>query len=159
MSSDANQPAAATRARILTILWLAFLTAVGLYAVVLFFILSSNEAAPAQTAEALRQAFLTVGAVLAVACLWWRRRFASPAAAPAVPRPTDVSEKNTMGETIRRCVVAWAMADAIAVLGLVLAILSREVDDFLPFAAAAVVVLYLNRPAVWPTPSGTGESR
>jgi hypothetical protein len=64
--------------------------------------------------------------------------------------------ENAIGEAMRHCVVAWAMAEAIAVLGLVLAILSREVDDFLPFAAAAVVVLYLNRPAVWPIVSGRG---
>jgi F0F1-type ATP synthase membrane subunit c/vacuolar-type H+-ATPase subunit K len=147
--------AVATGARILTVLWLAFLAAVGLYAVVLFFLRSNTEAAPVPGVEMLRQVFLAVGATLAVGSLWWRRRFSRAAAEGAGIGAAEVPE-NAIGEAMRHCVVAWAMAEAIAVLGLVLAILSREVDDFLPFAAAAVVVLYLNRPAVWPIVSGRG---
>lgn len=43
-------------------------------------------------------------------------------------------------------IVLWAMREAIAILGVVLAILTRNFTIALPFAAAALVLVFMARP-------------
>lgn len=149
MSPETTQPPIATRVRILTILWLAFLVAVGIYAVVLFFIVTTTDVPPVMPVETLRLVLQVIGGALAFLSLWWRRRFTNQVVLDIGARPSNGPNGDPLDELTRRCVLAWAMADAIAILGLVLGILSRNVGDFVPFAAAALLVLYLNRPAAW----------
>jgi hypothetical protein len=136
----------------LRIIWMAFLASVGLYVAAFFAVSMAGPAANPPVLAVLRPLFWSLAAAIGVASLWWRRRCLARSASPIAPVPGGDTLPASLGRAGTDCVMAWAMSEAVAVLGLVLGLLSHEVDDFLPMAFAAIVLLYLHRPSAWQAP-------
>jgi F0F1-type ATP synthase membrane subunit c/vacuolar-type H+-ATPase subunit K len=132
---------------VLRALWTAYFTAVGVYGLVLVMLPADGAVAvPAPLRWALMA--LAVG----IAALTFRLR----AAFAAAPFPPGSDRAQALVRLQTRCIVTWALCEAVAIFGLVLGFLGRDLTEFLPFAGAAAVLLYAHRPAVWPieTPGG-----
>jgi hypothetical protein len=138
------------RRQVLLVIWLGQLGSIALFVVVGFVLTQMEEPGEGMLITVtLRPLFWVLAAVLAFASLWWRRTFAAAALRPEAAGRLAADAWNRLQV---HCLIVWAMSEAPAILGLVLAVLSRDLGDLLPFAAAGAVLLYVHRPAVWPQP-------
>ena len=121
----------------LRIVWMAMAAAVATYAVVLLAILSPATAPPDTQAELLHNVLTVGGIAVGALSLWWRRQFlGSDPEAPAL----------TVARLQSSAIVLWALSEAVALVGFVLAILTRNVWEFVPFGLASVALLVLHHP-------------
>jgi hypothetical protein len=129
--------------RILRIVWLAFLGSLVMYAAVLL-VLPGGTPAAEELASVLRPFFTLVAVGIGVASFIVKRlALAAPASATA-PASTDDAARLRAA-----CIVAWALSEGVAVLGLVLGFLGGRAADFVPYGVVAALLLYLHRPAAW----------
>lgn len=136
--------------RLLRVMWIAFLVAVGLYAPVPYFVVTEgfDRAAPLPAGVRSGLHFAALGAAVSsfAARRWWTNSLlAALGSEGATPARADVWARLRAG-----CVITWALSESVALLGFALAMIARRPIDGVPFAAAAAVLLYLHRPAVWP---------
>src|SRR5262250_1482947 len=135
--------------RVLRVMWIAFLVAIGLYAPMPYLLgaegLDPAAALPAGAQSGLHFAALGAAVSSFAARRWWTNSLLAALGSGATPARADVWARLRAG-----CVVTWALSESVALLGLALAMIARRPLDGLPFAAAAAVLLYLHRPAVWP---------
>ena len=150
--------------RVAWILWVAFVLAMVVYGVVPYFLVLEGEAV-----IGLGTIFWTVGGALAIAAFLYRRwafsdetlrRAAGVEATPGVRtglQPPPSLRGLTPGDrrlvtlarhALRHQVVALALIEAIAVLGFLHALLSRDESAGLPFVAAAMALALLSFPRV-----------
>ena len=121
----------------LRLVWLAMTAAVATYAVVLLAILGPETPPPDTQAEALHNALTVAGIAVGALSMWWRRRFlGSDPEAPAL----------TVARLQASAIVVWALSEAVALVGFVLAILTRNVWEFVPFGLASIALLLLHHP-------------
>jgi hypothetical protein len=122
------------------IVWTSMLAALPLYAVVLLVLVS--DPGPASTANVvlLRSVFLVLSLAVAGVIVFFRRRLPSPSADPARSPAVDPAANLTA------YVVGWALAESIALYGLVLAFLSRDAGEAVPFFVASALLLLWQRP-------------
>lgn len=121
----------------LRIVWLAMAATVVMYAVVLLAVLGSEMAPPDAQAELLHNALTVVGIAVGALSMWWRRHFlGSDPEAPAL----------TVARLQSSAIVLWALSEAVALVGCVLAILTRNVWEFMPFGLASIALLVLHHP-------------
>ncbi len=146
----ARPTTAAEQIKLLHVIWVAFLVAVGLYAPIPFLILAegADVAAPAPSAVRSGLHFAALGAAVSsfVAKRWWTNSLlAAVRSAPAAQATADVWARLRAG-----CVLTWALSEAVALIGLGAALVARRPADGVPLAAAAALLLYFHRPAAWP---------
>lgn len=132
----------------LRIMWVAFLVAVVVYAPIPVLIIDAGADRAAPANEALRSGLHSGALGAAVASFLSRRWFTN--ALQAELR----SGRGAAGELWARlrigCLSTWAVSESVALIGLVLALTGRQPFAGLPFAAGALILLFLHRPAVWP---------
>ncbi|MBK8229709.1 MAG: hypothetical protein IT349_00220 [Candidatus Eisenbacteria bacterium] len=142
-------PSRAALQRVLPILMFGFGTAPIFYGAVLYLILGSggsgSNSGTARIGEtgALTWMFGTLGLVAALFSAMWTRLRVSPAVDRLV---SDAASGDQAAGAQRDVIVALAGAEACAMAGLVLGILTRDLGAYLPFGAAtlglmAVVIL------------------
>ena len=121
----------------LRIVWMAMAAAVATYAGVLLAVLGPETAPPDAQAEVVHNALTVAGIAVGAVSLWWRRRFlGSDPDAPAL----------TVARLQSSAIVLWALSEAVALVGFVLAILTRNGWEFVPFGLASVALLVLHHP-------------
>ena len=126
--TDASPPPAAR------IVWLGLVVAVAAYFVVLL-VVAAREGSPVIDTRILGRVLLGIATMQALAIVVLRRRW-------LVPVPAD-------GAAIPY-VLCWALAEAIAVYGLVLGVLAHDVSPARPFFVASVGLLLWLRPRAEP---------
>ena len=125
------------------IVWGALLAAVLTYAVVLqILLLNRATAAGPQLVGTLRTVFIAVALVQTAAIWFLHRRYLAPALerAPGSTAATDPQRTFTL------LVVCWALAEAIAIYGLVLGMIGRQQEPLFFVWGLAVLVLCRPRP-------------
>ena len=122
------------------IVWIAMLSAVGAYVVVLAALLGS-DATPAVAVDVtmLRRVLMLTTVGLVAAVFWIRRGL--PLAAFGTERPTPDAQSVTT-----TYIVCWALSEAVALLGLVLGLLARNVGEAYGFFVVAAALLVWQRP-------------
>lgn len=141
---------AAEQSRLLHLIWIAFLVAVVAYTPVPWVIIAEGAdrapAPPPGMRSGLHWAALGAAASSLVAKRWWTNSLLAAVRTPSgVPVGADAWARLRSG-----CVVTWALSEAVALIGLTLALIARRPLDAVPFAAGAALLLYLHRPASWP---------
>jgi hypothetical protein len=143
----------AEQERLLRIIWFAFLLAIIIYAPLPWLMVSAGAdpaaAPPLNVRPGLRFAALGAGASSFVAKRWWTNSLLaavhSTSSAGAAP---DVWARLRAG-----CLIVWALSEAVALMGLASALIARRPLEAVPMTIAALVLLYLHRPASWPLPA------
>jgi hypothetical protein len=136
--------------RRLHMIWLAFLAAVALYAPLPWLIIAegadSVPTPPAGVSSGLNFAALGAGVSSVVAKRWWTNSLrAALQAEPAARVRADLWARLRIG-----CLITWALSEAVAILGLALALITRQPMESIAPAAAAALLLVLHRPDSWP---------
>lgn len=122
------------------IVWAAFLASQAAFLVVAL----SLEPRGLPPPRAVAVAFGVLAAFQAVlADLFFRRAERLAAAPPGRGAPTEEARRPA---ALRRALVAWALDETIALLGLVLALLGASASTWGGFGVVAVVLLVLHRP-------------
>lgn len=128
--------------RLLRILYFAFLASVPVYFVIGQVL--GDRMQPAGDLSLLRNVFWLAGAFLALMALAFRYRLI-PALPPAPIESGPAGEvpAPTLGRLRSAYIASFALAESVAVLGLVLRLLGGAVNEILPFFAVAVVLFVL----------------
>jgi hypothetical protein len=139
--------------RILRVIWITFVVAVVVYAPIPWLIVSAGAdtaaAPPPGVRSGLRFAALGAGASSFVAKRWWTNSLlAAVRSVHAAGGAADVWARLRAG-----CLIVWALSESVALIGLASALIARRPLEAVPMAVAAVVLLYLHRPASWPLPA------
>jgi F0F1-type ATP synthase membrane subunit c/vacuolar-type H+-ATPase subunit K len=167
MLSPALRNLIAPQARVLTIIWFAFLATCPFYGFLAYLIASAvgdAEASTTASTTATDPQILTVAlaavsvVVVAVSFFYQRHAFsesslkrhlAGPVATAADPLPADEQRlAGLLPYYQTSLIVVWAMRESVAVFGLVLTILHRDPVTVVPFAVAALVLLAMAPPRV-----------
>ncbi|MEO8603377.1 MAG: hypothetical protein ABI629_12445 [bacterium] len=134
----------------LRIIWIAFFAAVCVYALVPWFALRDGLDAAAPNTEAMRLG-LQAGAIgAAMASFLTRRRWSKLIVAAAQPGAAPGPDVLTLLQT--GCIVTWLISEVVALVGLAVALVTRHAVEVVPYAAAALFLLYMHRLALWPLP-------
>jgi hypothetical protein len=137
----------------LRVMWLGFVGATTLYALVPYVLLAgapTTGALPSAVRSGLF--FAAAGAVVSsfIARRWWTNSLAAARlSAGTAAEPDNLRARLTAG-----CVVTWGVAELIPIMGLVSAVVWRDSSVALPFAVVGLLTLYWHRPAVWPLDAG-----
>lgn len=127
------------RNRQLWILWGAFTASIFVHALAAVVVMPDG----ALDAGAAGPALAVAAVIAALASMGWsqraqaRRAASAMSASPEAPAPPSLTDY----------IVGWALADAVAVLGLTRALLAGNFFLFLPYAAAALGLLAMQRPS------------
>lgn len=166
MLSSAFKSWIAPRARALLVIWGAILLAPAMYVVVAWFMFGQAEDFRVAENSGLPWSQIGMGLLLVLGlgagyyqrwALGAARLKAILVAEPVQPagKDRDLFEKLSPAEQSltglwqhyqTTMIVVWALLEAMAVAGLVLAILQRDFRVVIPFAVAAVLLLVLKRP-------------
>ena len=133
-----------TWARTYRVIWASFGAAPFVYTVVLLVTISTTADNVIAANSLLPQIITPAALTCAGLSIWWRQRYNSGPAISSTEPGRDQLE--TLGKA---CIVAWALSEAVAILGLTLGIMTARVDVALPFLSGAVVLFYLHRPSAW----------
>jgi F0F1-type ATP synthase membrane subunit c/vacuolar-type H+-ATPase subunit K len=148
------------------LLWGAMFSSVGVLTAVQF-ALQQSPAGSSTSPSAntgLSEPFAVVASVLALLVLWLRSRLVSGRGLGPAQRNSVVASSADEAQQVRRraaqllplFIVACALSEAITILGFVMAHLSKDPEQMVPFVAASVV-LFL---ALFPNlPRWAGASR
>lgn len=134
-----------TFARTHRVIWLALSASTVVYGAILFVVAPTREGA-LPGGDVLPAIFAALAASIAALSFWWRRRYqnaATPTAAGVAPWAETAARLGPAS------IVAWALSESVAVLGLALGMLSGRVDVYVPFLAGSLLLFYLHRPHVW----------
>lgn len=122
-------------------IWAAMLGAVASYGAVCLLVLGAADATADDTAGRFHNAFTVVGIILGALSIWWRRHFLS-----TDPAPAGVDLSMGFPQFQAHSLIVWALSDAVAACGLVLAFLVRSFQEFLPFGVAGAALLIMHHP-------------
>jgi hypothetical protein len=136
--------------RRLHMIWMAFLAAVVLYAPLPWLLIAegadSAPTPPAGVSSGLNFAALGAGVSSIIAKRWWINSLrAALQAEPAARVRADPWARLRIG-----CLITWSLSEAVAILGLALALVTRQPMESIAPAAAAALLLVLHRPDSWP---------
>jgi F0F1-type ATP synthase membrane subunit c/vacuolar-type H+-ATPase subunit K len=134
----------AQRQQQLSVVWVALLAAVGTYTAVCFLIVNGAEPLSEQDAEWMRYVFSGIGVALGLFSAWWRRQFLSPVV------PGTETEVSVLTRLQSHSIVVWTLSEAVAICGLLFAMVAHSFREFVPFALASVALLLLHRPSNLP---------
>lgn len=134
--------------RVLTIVWGALLGSVGLYVVVGLLVAGAAAPAPPAGAIVLRAALLVLGAVhLGLAQLLRGRLLRQPWSPPGSSAVGPQADPIMM-QYSRAVILSLALAEAVAIYGLVLFLLFGHAPDLYLFTGAAAAALIWFRPSL-----------
>jgi hypothetical protein len=140
-----------TPAAKLRIIWIAFFAAVCVYSAVPWFVIRDRLDTAAPDTEATRSG-LQAGAVgAAVASFLARRRWSKRVLASAQPG----GDGDAWTPLQAGCLVTWAICEVVALAGVATALVARQPAEGVPYALAALFLLYMHRVALWPIPAAT----
>lgn len=125
----------------LRFIWRAMLGAVVVYGATCFAVVGTAEDVADGSTEWFHNAFSVAGIILGGLSIWWRRHFLSTEPAPA---GVDVSMRFTQLQA--HSLIVWALSDAVAACGLVLACVVRSFQEFVPFGVAGAALLVMHHP-------------
>jgi hypothetical protein len=125
----------------LRLLWMAMFGGVAMYGAACFFVLGAASTAADDTPNQLHNVFTVVGIILGALSIWWRRHFLSSDPAPA---GADVGMEFIRFQA--HSLTVWALSDAVAACGLVLALVVRSFQEFVPFGVAGAALLVMHHP-------------
>lgn len=134
----------------LRLIWVAFLVAVFLYAPVPWLLITEGlDSAPPEPAgvnSSLNFAALGAGVSSIIAKRWWIHSLLAASEADTGTRlRADLWARLRTG-----CVITWVLSEAVAMLGLALALVARQPMESVAPTAAAALLLVLHRPESWP---------
>ena len=135
----------AQRIRTLRIIHASFGAAIFVYTLVVAFNYDGSGAS--DTVVALRPALTLAAVMFAGASIWWRRRAARAMQGASAEALVDGSSFERLRTN---CIISWAFSQSVAVMGVVMGLLSHQINEFVPFGLAALVLLLAHRPSVWP---------
>jgi F0F1-type ATP synthase membrane subunit c/vacuolar-type H+-ATPase subunit K len=140
----------AEQVRQLRIIWIAFLIAVAVYTPIPFLLVADGEGGTAPVPATLRSGmnFAALGAGVAsiLARRWWTNSLHA-----ALQRDGAAQVSADPWARLRAgCIISWALSEAVALIGLALAIVTRTPTEGAPFAAGAAALLLYHRPSNWP---------
>jgi len=130
-------PAAQVR-NLLGVVWSAMLIAIVPYGAACVAITHVPGDA-ADDVETLRYGFTAAAIISGAVSMWWRHRFLALEGSTL-----------SLNELRGHAVWVWALSEAVAICGLVLAVLTHAANEFVPFALAAGALMILHRPANLP---------
>lgn len=130
---------------VLRIIWQAFLAAVVIYGIACGVVIRSMPPMDPALIDSLRWPLALGALAVGGGSLLWRQHFAQRVSGVVV-----ASGAVDANQLLIACVVAWAMSEAVALIGLIVAFLARNVGEFVPFGLGALLLLYVHRPAAWP---------
>lgn len=134
------------RRRLIRTSWLAFVAAPFFLGLSLFFRFGSQGGGVVPASNLLpAAAVLALG--LAVLSFWWRSR--QNAIVDRDRIGVAESTITTLTHIHKQAIIAWAFSAAVAIVGMIVSILSWDLAVYLPFLAAALVLLAFHRPAAW----------
>jgi F0F1-type ATP synthase membrane subunit c/vacuolar-type H+-ATPase subunit K len=141
------QPSQAERVQRLRIIHVAFVASVFIYSLVLIFV--TRQPGDAGDISILRPVLIVAAALSAGGSIWWRRRATGETQFMPLEKTGGA---DSLDQLEANCIITWAFSESVAIYGLVLGFLSRDPGSFMPFGAAALVLLAIHRPgsAVWP---------
>ena len=172
MLSPELRAAIAPRTRTLNVLWGAFLAATVFYVAVAMFAVGGSEPAGAAAGPPadpwLVATLLAIAAVFAAAGSFVLPRLFLRAGGESRPKLTGVRQGPTAAEAAAAArlpaseralldllpayqstmVITWALREAVAVFGVIAAVVTRQPAAAVPFAAVAFALLVLARPQV-----------
>ena len=132
----------------LRLIWIAFFLAVCVYALVPWFVAFEGLDSAAPSTVALRSGLHAGALGTAVASFLVRRQCTHrllAAMQPDAPPAGDLWAQLQTGS-----VLTWAISEVVALIGVAIALVTRNPYDALPFAGAALFLLYMHRLALWP---------
>jgi len=119
---------------------MAMLGAIVVYGLACVLVDGSADISP-EVPRHFRTGFTLAGIGLGLSSIWWWRRFLS-----ADPAPGEPGASMPFARFQTHSVVVWALSDAVAACGLVLACLVRSFQEFVPFGVAGAVLLVRHHP-------------
>lgn len=146
--------APADTARLLQIMWGAFVGAAMIYGFVPYLAPAGDDALTPAAHGAMYSAAAGAAVASFVTRRWWINSIAARQTAGAVPADTGALQARVKAGAI----VTWALSEAVAIIGVVRAFLGHDPSYGLPFVAASVLLLYLHRPSTWPLGDASGAA-
>ncbi len=139
------------------VLWVAFIALVLIYVAVAYMVSVLPSALPVR---ALTLALWVTCGILLVSAVWIYRRFLSPelvrkysiepleraGISPGSPEGGRLFRFSAERWVLRIHLITWAIAEAVALLGLVAALIATRPGAILPFAVASILVILRFRP-------------
>jgi hypothetical protein len=138
-------PPLARRIQTLRIIYASFGAAIFVYTLVLAF--NRDATGASDKIVALRPALTLAAVMFAGASIWWRRRAAR---AMREAPPEELLDGSSFERLRTNCIISWSFSQSVAVMGLVMGLLTGELNEFVPYGLAALVLLMAHRPSVWP---------
>lgn len=129
-------------------LYAALLISVGVYLVVVHFIVRSESSGQLSATDPLYLGLAGAAGVVGLAAPFVRRVLMPPRQAASTlnaPKPTHLSPKG-FGRSFAAYIVGWAMCEMVTVLGVVMAFLAGSASVFYPFAGGAVLMFVFLAP-------------
>ncbi len=124
-----------------TIIWLAMAITPVIYWGVLFFLINIQGFSPPGLApESFRYLLIGLWAAAAVSAVVSYKIYGSVSGLN--PRQEDYRSKR-----LNRMIIAWALAESIAVYGLVLALIRADTILYYPLGLASLIIIVCERPA------------
>lgn len=131
----------------LQIMWLAFLAAALIYALLPWFAIAEQLDSAAPDTPPLVSG-LRFGAIGAAVASFLVRRQTMQGLAAAVQSGAATSDLWTRLTTA--CILTWSVTETVAIVGLFIAFVTRNPFEVIPYVGATVFLLYMHRPAMWP---------
>jgi len=131
----------------LRLLWLAFFAAVCVYVAVPWLVIGEHLDTAATATPPLVSG-LHVGAIGAAVASFLVRRSYTGQLIDGVQRGTPPPA--LWGRLFVACIVTWAVTEAVALIGVAIALVTRNPYDAIPFAGAALFLLHMHRVNTWP---------
>lgn len=131
----------------LRLLWTAFFLAVCIAVVAPFAVIGERRDDAAAATPALVSG-LHAGAVGAAVASFLIRKRLNDRLLAALEAGVPAGE--LWAQLLSACLVTWAISESVAFVGVAIALVTRNPFDAIPFAGAALFLLYMHRVATWP---------
>jgi len=131
----------------LRIIWIAFFVAVCVYALLPWLLIGDRLDSAAPDTESLRSG-LQAGAIgVAMASFLAKRRWTK------LLLQSDAAPSDRWTQLQLGCVVTWLITEVVGLIGLAIALVTRHAAEGVPYAGAALFLLYMHRLDMWPVPT------
>ena len=127
--------------RQLRLIWMWMLGAVAAYGAVCFIALRTAEMDGGGGPELLHNVFTVAAIVVGALSVWWWRHFLS-----ADPASAGVDNGMGFSQFQTHSFIVWALSEAVAIVGLMLAFVLRSFQEFVPFGVAGAALLVMHHP-------------
>jgi hypothetical protein len=130
----------AQRKQLLQLIWTVMCGAVVMYGAVCFVVLRAAAGGADARTGVLHNGFTVAAIFVGALSVWWRRRFLSADPPAGIDAGLPFARFQTHG------IIVWALSEAVAVFGLMLALVVRSFEEFIPFGVASLALLVMHHP-------------